>query len=268
MPEQRADMQTITDPLDPARAAALHASLDLPGPPPAPGDPLPAFWHQIYFWDPQPPGQLGRDGHPKTGTGLIPDLGLPQRMWAGGRLEFHAPLRLGQPATRVSQVEDVTEKIGRSGRLGFVTLRHEISQSDTLCVTEFQDLVYRQPPSQRQSIVLPRARDDAAVMEDVRFSPTLLFRYSALTFNGHRIHYDADYARDVEGYAGLVVHGPLLAQLLMGLATRQIGALKRFSSRATSALTVGEEAQICWADDGTLWVRAQDGRQCMQASAN
>ena len=261
-------MQTITDPLDPARAQALHASLDRNGSVPGAGNALPPFWHHIYFWEPQPPGKLGRDGHPATGTGLIPDMGLPQRMWAGGELQFHAPLIIGEQAEKQSIVESAVEKSGRTGRLGFVRLRHDIRQNDVVKVTEFQDIVYREPPSERAVIAPPKARVDEDLAVKVAFTTTQLFRYSALTFNGHRIHYDADYARDVEGYDGLVVHGPLLAQMLMDLAVQQLGRLESFTFRATSALTHIESAELCWAKDGSMWVRAQDGRQCLQAQAS
>ena len=260
-------MQTITDLLDPARAQALHASLDRGGDAPGTGDALPAFWHHIYFWDPQPPGMLGPDGHPATGSGLIPDLGLPQRMWAGGALEFRAPLIVGQQAEKVSVVESAVEKTGRSGRLGFVKLRHDIVQGGALKIREYQDLVYREPPKDRATVAPPMARKNEDFAQRVTFTTTQLFRYSALTFNGHRIHYDADYARDVEGYDGLVVHGPLLAQMLIDLGQSQLGQMQKFSFRATSALTHLESADLCWASDGAMWVRAQDGRQCMQAQA-
>ncbi len=259
--------ETLTCTLDPARAAALHAALDRPGDPPRPGDPLPAFWHQAYFWDPRRPAALGRDGHPRVGGGIIPDLGLPQRMWAGGHLTFHAKLRIGTPATRRTTLEDVTEKAGHSGRLGFVALRHDISQDGTLCVTERQDLVYRDPPGTRRRASPPPAPTAPHRTLDVAFDSTLLFRYSALTFNGHRIHYDADYARDVEGYPGLVVHGPLLAQLLIHLAEDTRGPLAAFAFRGTSPLTAEELATLCLAENGAMWVRAGDGRMCMDAAA-
>lgn len=260
--------QTLRDGLDPARAAALHATLAGAGDPPGAGDTLPPFWHQIYFWDAQPPAALGRDGHPAVGRGLIPDLGLPQRMWAGGRLSFEAPVRLGAPAEKVTTVADVAEKEGRSGRLGFVTLRHEIRQAGRVCVTEHQDLVYRALPGTRRARPAPpEAPQDESLSEEAGFDSTLLFRYSALTFNGHRIHYDLDYCRDVEGYAGLVVHGPLLAQLLMHLAERQLGGLRRFRFRATAPLMHDERAVLCWGAEGRCWVRGPDGRLCMEAEA-
>ncbi|WP_232796530.1 FAS1-like dehydratase domain-containing protein [Roseovarius salinarum] len=258
-------MQIVDAAMDPARARALQAALGR-RPTVDTGTPLPPFFHQLYFWDPQPPVALGRDGHPKVG-GVIPDMGLPRRMWAGGRLTFHGPLVAGTAAARRSVAESTAFKEGRSGPLGFVTLRHEIRQAGRLCVTEWQDLVYRpEPDPDAPAPTPPQARRDEALWETADFDATLLFRYSALTFNGHRIHYDADYARQVEGYAGLVVHGPLLAQLLMLLAERQLGALAAFEFRATAPLIAGETAELCW-DDGAAWVRAPDGRQCLQASA-
>ncbi len=249
--------------MDPARARALQATLG-EVPTIRSGDPLPPFAHHIYFWDPQPPAALGRDGHPATGA-LIPDLGLPRRMWAAGKLTFHRPLFAGIRAEKVTRVDSVTRKSGRSGPLAFVRLRHDIRQRQTLAVTEFQELVYR-PDEAATTPAPPKAPTDETHSEIVNADPTLLFRYSALTFNGHRIHYDQDYAQAVEGYAGLVVHGPLLAHLLMGFAQRQLGGLSTFSYRATSPLIVTEQATLC-GKDGSFWVRGPDGRLCLQASA-
>ena len=256
-----------TDMMDPARARAMLVLLGRQ-PDIAAGDALPPFFHQLYFWAPEPAARLGRDGHPQTGIGLIPDMGLPRRMWAGGRLEFHAPLRAGQQAEKRSSIETTARKDGRSGPLAFVTLRHEVRQGGAPVLTEWQDLVYRQDPAPgAPAPVPPMAATDEDAAEPASFDSTALFRYSALTFNGHRIHYDLDYARDVEGYSGLVVHGPLLAQLLMLLAERQLGRLSRFAFRATAPLMHHETATLCWRGDGTLWVRGPDGRQCMTASA-
>ncbi|MDQ2094049.1 MaoC family dehydratase N-terminal domain-containing protein [Rhodobacteraceae bacterium 10Alg 79] len=253
--------------LDPARASAMQAALGRGGAIAA-GDALPPFYHQLYFWEARPPGDLGRDGHPRPGRGVIPDMGLPRRMWAGGRLEFHGPLRAGEAATKTTQVESTSRKEGRSGPLAFVTLRHEIAQAGRVCVTEMQDLVYREDPGpDAVKPIPPVAPVDEESAREAQFDATLLFRYSALTFNGHRIHYDAPYAREVEGYAGLVTHGPLLAQLLMLMAQEELGSLKRFAFRATSPLTLPDPATLC--RKGTrLWVRAPDGRQCMQAEAD
>ena len=266
MQDALSDSHSQSDLMDPARAAACLTALDLPANIQN-GDPLPPFFHYLYFWDAQSPGQLGRDGHPKVG-GVIPDMGLPRRMWAGGQLEFHAPLRAGIATTKTTAVASATHKEGRSGPLGFVKLRHDYSQNNALCVTEFQDLVYRQDPDPNaRKPAAPQARLDEIRSETRQFSSTLLFRYSALTFNGHRIHYDLGYAKDVEGYDGLVVHGPLLAQLLMLMAERELGGLRRFSFRATSPLVHFETATLCWGGDGTLWVRGPDGRQNMIAEA-
>ncbi len=253
------------DMLDPARAAALQVALGGAATL-GQGDALPPFFHQLYFWQPQPPDALGRDGHPRVG-GLIPDLGLPRRMWAGGRLQFHAPVRLGVMAEKVAVCESVTSKTGRTGPLGFVTLRHEIWQDGRKCIAEWQDLVYRQDPDPKAPRpVSPTAPNDAEEERTVTFDSTLLFRYSALTFNGHRIHYDEPYARTVEGYDGLVVHGPLLAQLLMLMARDALGPLTQFSFRATAPLMHHEMATLC-RKGRSLWVKGPDGRQCMMAEA-
>jgi len=259
--------QTLSDALDPARVAALMATLGQAGSVP---DHLPEFAHHLYFWDPQPPRALGRDGHPQVG-GFIPDLGLPRRMWAGGRLSFHAPLTLGQTARRHSTITKVARKSGRSGALGFVTLRHEYSQDGKVARIEEQDLLYRHDPTPDSPAPLPiDAPLDEDKVQQVHFDTTLLFRYSALTFNGHRIHYDLDYAQRVEGYPGLVVHGPLLAQKLVVMAVGELGMLSDFKFRATAPLFHFETAELCLRrrdGDLMLWVRAPDGRQCMVAEA-
>lgn len=253
------------DVLDPARARALQVLLGQ-SETIKPGSPLPPFFHQLYFWSPQPPQNLGRDGHAKVG-GLIPDLGLPRRMWAGGRLELTAPLIAGQPAERSSVVEQAVHKHGRSGPLGIVTLRHEIRQDGVLCLSEWQDLVYRQDPhADAPQPEPPLARSDESDSRTLEFGTTTLFRYSALTFNGHRIHYDLEYARDIEGYDGLVVHGPLLAQHLMVMAEGLMGPLAEFRFRASSPLMHFETATLCRLGQD-LWVRGPDGRECMQATA-
>lgn len=254
-----------SDPVDPSRANALLATLEHAGRIVS-GDPLPPFFHQLYFWDARPPSELGPDGHPKTG-GLIPDTGLPRRMWAGGRLVFDAPFRAGIVAKKTSVCENVVRKTGRSGPLALVTLRHEFRQNGRLCVTEWQDLVYREPArvgAPDPAVALSPVNEETS--ETVKFTTTQLFRYSALTFNGHRIHYDETYARQVEGYDGLVVHGPLLAQMLMLFACTDSVPLRRFSFRATAPLMHHESAMLC-RRGGELWVRAADGRQCMQATA-
>ncbi|PUB15414.1 acyl dehydratase [Yoonia sediminilitoris] len=261
MQDNHSRSHTQTDNFDIARAHALQATLGHPADLRT-GDPMPPFFHHIYFWQPQPPAALGRDGHPAKGD-FIPDLGLPRRMWAAGKLVFHCQLLAGVKADRSSVIDSVTRKQGRSGPLAFVTVRHDIKQRGTLALTEIQELVYREDGARATAPQAPTNETDA---QTVTFDSTLLFRYSALTFNGHRIHYDERYAREVEGYDGLVVHGPLLAHLLMGFAAAKLGALSQFSYRATAPLMHHETATLCWRD-GQAWVRGPQGRQCMIATA-
>ncbi len=258
--------RTISDRLDPARAEALHAVLGLDGRPPAAGEALPPFFHHIYFWEVLPPQDLGHDGHPRTG-GLIPDMGLPRRMWAGGRLTFHQPLRAGILAEKTTILAGYARKTGRTGQLGLVTLRHVVRQKGAPVLTEEQDLIYREaarpgeaPPDP------PRAPGGEEVAAPLAFDATLLFRYSALTMNGHRIHYDLEHA-GAEGYPGLVVHGPLLAQWLVLLAQSRAGKLRSFRFRATAPLFHFERAEVC-AAGSRLWVRGPGNRLCMEAEAS
>lgn len=183
-------------------------------------------------------------------------------------MEFHRPILVGKQAKRLTYVDKAERKQGRSGPLGFVSLRHEILQNNEICLTDWQDVVYREDPDpDAPKPVPPQARSDEDIKQVVRFDSTLLFRYSALTFNGHRIHYDIDYATKVEGYTGLVVHGPLLAQHLMLLAEKQLGSLRHFAFRATSPVMHFEEVELCW-KASVAWVRGPDGRQCMIAEAS
>ena len=192
------------------------------------------------------PDLLGRDGHPRTGL-FLPDLPLPRRMWAGGRIERIAPLAPNDAVTRTSTIEDVTFKTGRSGQLGFVAVRHLYSVAGAPRIDERQDIVYREDPTpDAPPPRLPQASPwpDAKGWE-VTPNSTLLFRYSALTFNGHRIHYDALYATEVEGYSGLVVHGPLQAIWMQNLAATLFGAPPAgFDYRGTAPLICGESVRI------------------------
>jgi len=245
------------------RCVALQAALNLSGDRLSDGDALPPLWHWLYFWDIAPRSELGRDGHPAVG-GFMPPVGQARRMWAGSRVTFPGTLGLGEPATRVSTIEKVAEKSGRSGKLVFVTVRHELSGSDGLAVIDEHDIVYREDTGKGASARPGEpAPEGAQWVETVDPDPTLLFRYSALTFNGHRIHYDRDYARDVEGYDGLVVHGPLLATMMVGMAAGALPdrSVSRFEFRGmrpvmdTETFTVnvdpdGEDAVDVWVANG------------------
>jgi 3-methylfumaryl-CoA hydratase len=202
------------------RAQALQATLDQMQPLLQDGDPLPPLWHWLYFWTIVPRSGLGRDGHPALG-GFLPPVGAARRMWAGSRVRFPGRLTLGEEAERQSTIADVAIKTGRTGRLVFVTVRHEITGSSGPAIVDEHDIVYREDKGAgaagRRGELAPSG---AGWTERVQADPTMLFRYSALTFNGHRIHYDRSYATGTEGYAGLVVHGPLLATLMVGLAQR------------------------------------------------
>lgn len=259
-----------TDTIDVGRARAMQATLDR-APDLSDGDALPPLWHWIYFWETAPASALGRDGHAARG-GFLPPIALPHRMWAGGRLRFHRPLRVGGTVRKTSTVADVTEKQGRSGRLAFVTVRHEIADGGGLCLVEEQDIVYREA---RRPGAAPQGRPasgDAVWRRHVRPDPVLLFRYSALTFNGHRIHYDQPYATGHEGYPGLIVHGPLLATLLIDLLLREGGRAvpAGFDFRALRPVfdTAGFDLRGQPAEAGaSLWVADADGCLAMEAKA-
>jgi len=251
-------------------ADALAAVLDRPAPPA--GTPLPPLWHWIYFWVIRPQAELGPDGHPRRG-GFLPPVPLPRRMWAGGRLQFAAPLPVGAAATRRSRILDVSAKQGRSGNLAFVTVRHEISHDGTLALSEEHDIVYRDPPQAGATSPPPKmAPESAAWSRTVTPDPVLLFRYSALTFNGHRIHYDRSYVTEVEGYPGLIVHGPLIATLLLDLLQRRLpdASVESFSFRAIGPLFDIEPFEVCGEPDGNtvrLWAKNLRGELAMQAEA-
>ena len=228
---------------------------------------LPPLWHWMLFQDWVPPERLGPEGHPRRGGFLPPLDDLPRRMWAGGRLTFHAPLVVGEPVSRVSTILSVNEKRGASGRLVFVTVRHEIAGAGGLAITEEQDIVYR---GTEGSAVKPASAAPpvaAIAARTVHPDPVLLFRYSALTGNSHRIHYDADYVRDTEGYPGLVVHGPLQATWLAALAGDRV---RHFSFRGQRPAFAGNPLALeAWAEDGGTRLRSRDqtGAVCMTAEA-
>ena len=233
------------------------------------GDVLPPVWHWAYFLSGVPMSELGRDGHPALG-GFLPPVALPRRMWAGGRLTFEKPVLLGESITKKSTIKDVMLKQGKSGSLAFVVVRHEyLDQQNELRFTEEHDIVYREDPSPDAPKPAPVAPPENSIYDETITPSTVqLFRYSALTFNGHRIHYDRDYCKDVEGYPGLIFHGPLSATLLADLAQRRIGqdmALKTFSFRAVAPLF--DTAPFTIHHDGGLniWAQTPEGGLAMKA---
>ena len=218
-----------------------------------------------------PMSELGPDGHPAKGL-LLPPVPLPRRMWAGGELETLAPLRVGDHVTRKSTIADIALKQGRSGSLCFFTIRHEFSTARGLAIRERQDLVFREAasPGAAPPQTPPPGRP-ASHASGVDPTPVMLFRYSAITFNGHRIHYDEPYATKVEGYEGLVVHGPLQATLLLNLAAVIGGrAPLRFAYRALAPLIGGRRFEVRGrASDGAIdcWTAGPSGQMHMQAEA-
>lgn len=210
---------------------------------PADGEPLPPLWQWCFFQEPVFESQLGSDGHPARG-GFLPPADNRNRMWAGGRLEFIAPLTVGGEALRLSTILNIEEKHGRTGSLLFVTVRHDYSQNGLLCVREEQDIVYREPnPPRLNSGEAPENGDWS---ETVSPTPTLLFRYSAVTFNGHRIHYDYPYVTDTEGYPGLVVHGPMIAtfNLRAFIRANPDKPVRHFAYRGVRPLTLPTPFQV------------------------
>lgn len=253
---------TATDVIQAERVAALWATLDRAGPPPVEGEALPPLWHWLYFWTIVRRSGLGPDGHPRLG-GFLPELDGVRRMWAGSRVDFHKALPIGAAVERRSTIEDVAEKTGRSGPLVFVTVRHEIADGAGVAITDRHDIVYRALPGPDAPGPKPPAPapEKAARVERWVADPTLLFRYSALTFNGHRIHYDQPYATGREGYSGLVVHGPLLATLMAAAAAalRPGRPLGRFAFRALATVFVDQAFAVMAEADGGVWVRRADG---------
>lgn len=266
--ETLADLATATP------VKALAATLDRDDPAPHDGDPIPPCWHWLYFLPLHRQSEIGPDGHAKRG-GFLPPVPLPRRMWAGSQIEFVNALRIGQAISRTSRVVDVSAKEGRTGSLVFVRVRHEVSGDGVLALTDSHDLVYRDNPAPADPKLSPKpAPTDHEWIREVHSDDVLLFRYSALTFNGHRIHYDRRYVTEVEGYPGLVVHGPLIATLLLDLLRRNVpdATVARFTFRAVSPLFDVSPFFVCGRrdDDDTtirLWAKDADGHLAMDASA-
>jgi len=265
----RIDVQADT--VSPGAARALAATLDR--------DPMEidadtvadAAAHWLNYFPPARQSDIDIDGHPHRGS-FLPPVPLPRRMWAGSQVDYLAPLRVGEPLLHVSRIEDVRLKEGRTGPLVFVKVRHEISGAAGLAVSELQDIVYRDMPTPGEAGA-PASRTDEEVSRTIVPDSVLLFRYSALMFNGHRIHYDRPYAMEVEAYPGLVVPGPLVATLLLDLLRRHWPdrPLRRFAFRAVSPVFDSAPLELCArvGEDGeiVLWARDANGLLAMHAQA-
>lgn len=268
--EQASDIVTATP------YAAMSAMLDLPAERPAVGTSLPALWHWLYFLPLHRQTEIGPDGHARRG-GFLPPVPLPRRMWAGSQFVFARPLHVGDAIERTSTIADVTEKSGRTGRLVFVKVKHEIraNNASEIALTEFHDIVYREAVRADDPLPPPKAAPATAKWEK-KWVPddVLLFRYSALTFNGHRIHYDRRYVTETEGYPGLVVHGPLIATLLLESLREQMphATIMQYEFRAVRPLFDIHTFTICGEPrpDGKaihLWACDHLGWLAMDATA-
>ena len=265
--------ESRTDNITAAPMAGLSATLDRDDAQPEVGAVLPALWHWLYFL-PQPRrSEVGPDGHARRG-GFLPPVPLPRRMWAGGRLTWEPanPLMVGDTVKRSSRIASVKHKAGRSGDLVFVLVQHEVHNANGLALTEEHDIVYRGNPQPSDPEPPPQlAAKDAAWTETFTPDDVLLFRYSALTFNGHRIHYDRRYVTEIEGYPGLIVHGPLIATLLVELLRRNVSGAKllNFNFRAVRLVfdiapfklhgqpsPDGKTVQL-WTEDHAGWLTLQ-----------
>jgi hydroxyacyl-ACP dehydratase HTD2-like protein with hotdog domain len=260
--------ETRTDTVWPLLVQGLAATLDVP----EPETELPPLWHWMLFQHWASASGLGPDGHPARGGFLPPVHDLPRRMWAGGRVTFLTPLHVGETVTRTSTIQAIEAKTGGSGRLVFVTVRHAIAGEAGPAILEEQDIVYRGTDGAAvKPATAPPPVPAGALRRTVRPDPVLLFRYSALTGNGHRIHYDLDYVRHEEGYPGLVVHGPLQATLLAGLAREAARApLAGFSYRGRRPALHGRELALVAVRDGArVRVESRDdtGAVCMDGEA-
>jgi len=268
--------ETVADVISATPYAALSATLDRPPVRPPAGTPLPPLWHWLYFLPLPVQSEIGPDGHARRGD-FLPPVPLPRRMWAGSQFEFRGVLRVGDSVTRTSTIESVDAKKGRTGPLVFVRVRHEVRRNDEteIALREFHDIVYREAavPGAKAPPPVP-APAGAAWLREIVPDDVLLFRYSALTFNGHRIHYDRRYVTEVEGYPGLIVHGPLLATLLLDLLHRQNQAAEvaRFAFKAIRPTFDVNRFHVCGApaQDGRtvhLWAQDHDGWLTMDATA-
>lgn len=268
--------ETVNDTATATPFAALSSALDCPSERPDVGTAIPPLWHWLYFLPLHRQSEIGPDGHALRG-GFMPPVPLPRRMWAGSQFRFHAPLRVGDAMTRTSTIDAVEQKTGRTGPLVFVRVRHEIRAAgcSAVALTEYHDIVYREA-ARAGDVAPPPMPAPAHARWEKRWvpDPVLLFRYSALTFNGHRIHYDRSYATGVERYPGLVVHGPLVATLLLELLRHQLPHAKvaSYTFRAVRPVFDTHHFFVCGephADGNTihLWAQDHEGGLTMDATA-
>ncbi|MEL7429647.1 MAG: MaoC family dehydratase N-terminal domain-containing protein [Pseudomonadota bacterium] len=263
--------QTRVDVINARQAELLAVTLGVEKP--VEDQPLPECWHWAWFNDALPVKELGRDGHPKRG-GFIPPVALPRRMWAGGSLEFVSPVIIGREIRKVSRIEAIKEREGSTGKLCIVTLAHRLYDGEILCVDERQNLVFREDPKPGAGPAAPiEPPQHPTHTHVINPDPVMMFRYSALTFNGHRIHYDVDYARKVEGYPDLVFHAPLTATSLCSLAGEILGQDKprTFTYRATAPLFCNAPVKLAGKKSGKqarVWAETPSGSQAMLAEAN
>ena len=263
--------ETCCDIIRQAPVSGLSSTLDYAVPRAGMGEPLPLLWHWLYFLPSPPASAVDVDGHPRRG-GFLPPVPLPRRMWAGSSIAFNTPLYVGDEVRRVSTISDVVHKQGNSGELVFVTVAHQVFRGDALAIEEQQNLVYRQADSGVPARAARPLPGEAQWSRQLHPDPVLLFRYSALTFNSHRIHYDRDYATQVEGYRGLVVQGPLTATLLLDLLRRELpdAQVASFEFRGVRPLFDGEPLQLQGRRDGSsvkLWALDDSGALAMDARA-
>ncbi|HTI46648.1 MAG TPA: MaoC family dehydratase N-terminal domain-containing protein [Casimicrobiaceae bacterium] len=264
--------ETATDEITATPLAALAATLDRDPVRPPPGTPIPPLAHWLYFLPLHCQSTLGDDGHAERG-GFLPPIDLPRRMWAASRFRFLAPLRVGDTVQRVSTIAAITPKQGRTGPLVFVRVDHRIVSGDRVAIEESHDIVYRGAAgADERAAPAAAAPGNAQWRREIRPDAVLLFRYSALTFNGHRIHYDRSYVTGVEGYPGLVVHGPLMGTLLIDALCREApGAqVARYAFKALRPVFDTTPFFVCGRRDGAsaaLWIADAHGGLCMEATA-
>jgi 3-methylfumaryl-CoA hydratase len=264
--------EEVTDVVTAHLVRGLRATLFMEIGAPKPGDAAPWTAHWCLAQPVYPMSQLGPDGHPTRG-GFLPPVPLPRRMWAGGELEFFEPLRVGDEMTRTSRISGVTMKSGSTGVLCFVSVEHEIATPRGTAIRERQDIVYRDMSApQAAPAKAPPPPAVAKHRESYMADPVLLFRYSALTFNGHRIHYDRDYVTKVEGYPGLIFHGPMQAAFIVELAAKLHGGVapKKLGYRGLQPLFEGSEFSVNANDTPAgmdLWIANSAGQPTMKGAA-